>query len=40
MSSTGAGTATSMEMAEPSTIDMKLEVVQLPVTDIDRAKSF
>jgi catechol 2,3-dioxygenase-like lactoylglutathione lyase family enzyme len=40
MSSTEAGTATSTEMAEPSTIDMKLEVVQLPVSDVDRAKSF
>jgi predicted enzyme related to lactoylglutathione lyase len=40
MSSTEAGTATSPEMAELSTIDMALEVVQIPVSDIDRAKDF
>jgi catechol 2,3-dioxygenase-like lactoylglutathione lyase family enzyme len=40
MSSTDAGSSTSAETAEPSTIDMKLEVVTLPVTDVDRAKSF
>jgi catechol 2,3-dioxygenase-like lactoylglutathione lyase family enzyme len=27
-------------MAEPSTIDMALEVVTLPVSDVDRAKQF
>jgi catechol 2,3-dioxygenase-like lactoylglutathione lyase family enzyme len=40
MSSTEAGTATSPEMAELSTIDMALEVMQIPVSDIDRAKDF
>jgi catechol 2,3-dioxygenase-like lactoylglutathione lyase family enzyme len=40
MASTDEGSATSMEMAEPGTIDMKLEVVTLPVSDVDRAKSF
>jgi predicted enzyme related to lactoylglutathione lyase len=32
--------ATTMETVEPSTIDMALEVVQIPVSDIDRAKQF
>src|SRR3954451_276948 len=39
MTSTDVGNATSTT-AEPSTIDMALEVVQLPVADIDRAKTF
>jgi catechol 2,3-dioxygenase-like lactoylglutathione lyase family enzyme len=39
MSSTDVGTATSTE-AEVGTIDMKLEVVTLPVSDVDRAKRF
>jgi catechol 2,3-dioxygenase-like lactoylglutathione lyase family enzyme len=38
MSSTDAGTATAVP--EVGTIDMKLEVVTLPVSDVDRAKSF
>ncbi len=40
MSSTDASSATSTEAAELSTIDMGLEVVTLPVSDVDRAKSF
>jgi predicted lactoylglutathione lyase len=40
MSSTDVGTAASTEAAEPSTIDMKLEAVPLPVSDVDRAKDF
>ena len=40
MSSTEAGTASSTEAAELSTIDMALEVVTLPVSDVDRAKRF
>jgi catechol 2,3-dioxygenase-like lactoylglutathione lyase family enzyme len=40
MSSTDASSATSTGTAEPSTIDMALEVVTLPVSDVDRAKSF
>jgi len=40
MSSTDAGTASSTEMAELSTIDMGLEVVTVPVSDVDRAKRF
>jgi len=40
MSSTDAGSATSMETAELSTVDMALEVVTIPVSDVDRAKSF
>jgi catechol 2,3-dioxygenase-like lactoylglutathione lyase family enzyme len=40
MSSTDAGSSSSAETAEPSTADMKLEVVTLPVSDVDRAKSF
>jgi catechol 2,3-dioxygenase-like lactoylglutathione lyase family enzyme len=34
------GSATSTETAELSTIDMALEVVQVPVSDVDRAKRF
>ena len=40
MASTDEGGATSMEMAELGTIDMGLEVVTLPVSDVDRAKRF
>jgi catechol 2,3-dioxygenase-like lactoylglutathione lyase family enzyme len=40
MSSTDVGSAASTEAAELSTIDMKLEVVTLPVSDTDRAKDF
>src|SRR3954465_4669582 len=40
MSSTDVGTASSTEMAELSTIDMGLEVVTVPVSDVDRAKRF
>jgi catechol 2,3-dioxygenase-like lactoylglutathione lyase family enzyme len=40
MSSTDAGSAASTEATELSTIDMNLEVVTLPVSDVDRAKSF
>ena len=40
MNSGGAITDTSMETPEVGTIDMKLEVVTLPVSDVDRAKSF
>ena len=39
-SSDDEGSATSTEAVRPSTIDMALEVVQLPVSDIDRAKQF
>ena len=38
--STEVGSAGSAETAELSTIDMALEVVQIPVSDIDRAKDF
>src|SRR3954467_5056353 len=38
MSSTSIDT--SMEAREVGTIDMKLEVVTLPVSDVDRAKRF
>jgi catechol 2,3-dioxygenase-like lactoylglutathione lyase family enzyme len=38
--STGASAGTSTEVPEVGTIDMKLEVVTLPVSDVDRAKSF
>src|SRR4051812_23521060 len=34
------GSETTTETAGPSTIDMALEVVQVPVSDIDRAKRF
>jgi catechol 2,3-dioxygenase-like lactoylglutathione lyase family enzyme len=40
MSSTGESIDTSTEMPEVGTIDMKLEVVTLPVSDVDRAKRF
>ena len=35
-----SSTDTSTEVPEPGTIAMKLEVVTLPVSDVDRAKSF
>jgi predicted enzyme related to lactoylglutathione lyase len=40
MSTTEAGSAISPETQELSTVDMALEVVQIPVSDIDRAKDF
>jgi catechol 2,3-dioxygenase-like lactoylglutathione lyase family enzyme len=40
MSSTDAFTDPSMETPELGTIDMRLEVVTLPVSDVDRAKRF
>ena len=40
MSSSEVGLDTSTETADPSTIDMALEVVTVPVSDVDRAKSF
>ena len=40
MSSTDASSNTSTELPELAVVDMKLEVVTLPVADVDRAKSF
>jgi catechol 2,3-dioxygenase-like lactoylglutathione lyase family enzyme len=40
MTSIDASGSTSAQMPEAGTIDMKLEVVTLPVSDIDRAKRF
>jgi catechol 2,3-dioxygenase-like lactoylglutathione lyase family enzyme len=40
MSSTDASTETSTAVPEVGAIDMKLEVVTIPVSDVDRAKSF
>src|SRR3954452_5092507 len=40
MSSTTESTERSPAVPEAGTIDMKLEVVTLPVSDVDRAKSF
>jgi len=40
MASTDVGGSASTQMPEIGTIDMKLEVVTLPVSDVDRAKSF
>jgi catechol 2,3-dioxygenase-like lactoylglutathione lyase family enzyme len=40
MSTTDAGSETATRTPAPATIDMKLEVVNLPVSDIDRAKRF
>jgi len=38
--STDVGSAASAESQELSRVDMALEVVQIPVSDIDRAKAF
>jgi len=40
MASTDVSNTTPTEMPEAATIDMKLEVVTLPVSDVDRAKRF
>src|SRR5215212_2588272 len=40
MSSIDASADTSTEVSEVGAIDMKLEVVTLPVSDVDRAKRF
>ena len=40
MSSSDVGTASSTETAEVLTIDMGLEVVTVPVSDVERAKRF
>jgi catechol 2,3-dioxygenase-like lactoylglutathione lyase family enzyme len=40
MSSTSKSTESATEVPEVGTIDMKLEVVTLPVSDVDRAKRF
>ena len=40
MASTDVSVNTSTKMPEMGTIDMKLEVVTLPVSDVDRAKRF
>ena len=40
MDSTDVGASTSSATPEVATIDMKLEVVTIPVSDVDRAKSF
>jgi catechol 2,3-dioxygenase-like lactoylglutathione lyase family enzyme len=40
MSSTDANTETPTGVPAVGTIDMKLEVVTLPVSDVDRAKAF
>ena len=40
MSSTDARSDPSAEVPEVGTIDMKLEVVTLPVSDVERAKNF
>src|SRR4051794_17237008 len=40
MSSSDGGTASPTEAAEVSTIDMGLEVVTVPVSDVERAKRF
>ena len=40
MTSADVGPSTSTEMPEAGTIDMDLEVVTLPVSDVDRAKRF
>src|ERR1700680_2258992 len=40
MSSTDVSSETSIDIPEVGAIDMKLEVVTLPVADVDRAKRF
>ncbi len=40
MASTDIRSDTSMETPQSATVDMKLEVVTLPVSDVDRAKRF
>ena len=40
MASTDVSSNTSTRLPEVGTIDMKLEVVTLPVSDVDRAKRF
>ena len=40
MSSSDVGTARPTEVAEVSAIDMGLEVVTVPVSDVERAKRF
>ena len=40
MSTTGASIDSSPHTPEPATIDMKIEVVTLPVSDVDQAKRF
>jgi len=40
MSTSDAGTSQSTEEPDIGTTDMKLEVVTLPVSDVDRSKSF
>jgi catechol 2,3-dioxygenase-like lactoylglutathione lyase family enzyme len=40
MSTTDASTRTATGTPAPGTIDMKLEVITIPVSDVDRAKSF
>ena len=40
MTSADVSPATATEMPEAGTVDMKLEVITVPVSDIDRAKRF
>jgi catechol 2,3-dioxygenase-like lactoylglutathione lyase family enzyme len=40
MSSTDVSTEASTATPRPGTIDMKLEAITIPVSDVDRAKSF
>ena len=40
MASTDVASETSIQMPEAATVEMRLEVVTLPVSDVDRAKSF
>ncbi len=40
MSSTQTSTATAPRTTTPATVDLKIEVVVLPVSDVDRAKRF
>ena len=40
MNDTLVGSATSNQVHRPGTIDMKLEIQVIPVSDVDRSKEF
>jgi catechol 2,3-dioxygenase-like lactoylglutathione lyase family enzyme len=40
MSTTNTGNDTSTQTSEPETLELRLEVVGVPVSDVDRAKNF
>jgi len=40
MTSTDTSARSAAQAPKPATVDMKLEVVTVPVSDVDRAKAF